>query len=60
MCERGLKILPTQNPVIFNNFFLEKEAFVTIIYREKIHSIDLNKSWKKKIYIYIYKDSKPW
>ena len=36
-----LKILPptptTQNPVIFNHFFffLEKEAFATIIYRKK-------------------------
>ena len=25
-----LTILPTQNPVIFNNFFLEKEAFATV------------------------------
>ena len=30
-----LKILPTQNPVIFNNFFLVKDAFATIIYRKK-------------------------
>ena len=39
-----LTILPTQNPVIFNHFFLEKDAFATIIYRKKIPSIDLNKS----------------
>ena len=37
-------ILPTQNPVIFNNFFLEKEAFGTVIYRKKIPSIGLSKS----------------
>ena len=37
-------LLPTQNPVILNNFFLEKEAFATIIYRKKIPSIGLNKS----------------
>ena len=37
-----LKILPTQKPVIFNHFFLEKDAFATIIYRKKIPSIDLN------------------
>ena len=39
-----LKILPTQNPVILNNFFLKKDAFATIIYRNKIPSIDVNKS----------------
>ena len=39
-----LKILPTQNPVIFNKFFLEKDAFATIIYGKKIPSLDLNKS----------------
>ena len=48
-----LKILPTQNPIIFNNFFLEKDAFATIIYIKKIPSIDLNKLLKKK-----YKDSR--
>ena len=26
-----LTILPTQNPVIFNNFFLEKDAFATFM-----------------------------
>ena len=37
---------PHPNPVIFNNFFLEKETFVTVIYRKKIpvDSIGLNKS----------------
>ena len=39
-----LKILPTQIPVILNNFFLEKDAFATIIYRKKIPSVGLNKS----------------
>ena len=39
-----LKFLPTQNLVIFDNFFLGKDAFATIIYRKKIPSIDLSKS----------------
>ena len=38
-----LKILPTQNPLIFINFFfLEKDALATIIYGKEIPSIGLN------------------
>ena len=39
---------------LFNHFFLEKDAFATVIYKKKIPSIDLNKSLKK------YKESRPW
>ena len=39
----ALLILPTQNPVIFNNFFLEKYTFAEISEEEKVSCFSMKK-----------------